>query len=292
MPLPPSAFSSDRLAPSHLGYETYNEMAKTRAAAQASVAFQALQTGLMVQMQGTLHSIEGTIQTIRQQQADALAIQQEMLQRDQVQAQLEEFIYQSENLVKEFRSQQTDIPPSSRYFLLTGVIAEVQQNGIGTAVIRGRDNKAAFDTVLKDISGLITELEQVDEVKEAIAWADAEAKRLAKERKAAEQERRKQINALKQKLGNLKARRVPVTMYESFQDTVRKLEKWGLLPKEGTARKVVIAAAVCVSPVFIFASPFIIFGFWADAKRLEQERNQELDEEIATVTQQLRQFGE
>ena len=156
-------------------------MASIRANTQASVAFQALQTGLLAQMNGSMNSIHAEMANVRQQQSEALAIQQELLNREQIQNHLEEFVFQAEKLVVECSKTTTDIPASSRYFLLMGVLGKIKKEGIGTPIIKGRENKAAFEKVVTDTKGLTQRLLNDPEVQDAIKWAEAERKRLEAE---------------------------------------------------------------------------------------------------------------
>jgi hypothetical protein len=293
MPLPPG------VEPSSLQYETYSEMAKTRAAAQASVAFQALQTGLLMEMQGTMQSIGFTMDDIRQNLSDTLAIQQEMLKRDQVQAQLEEFIYQSEILVRECSKKESDVPYSSRYFLLQGVISTVQKNGIGTSVIRGRENKAAFDKVVRNINSLQEKLRGVKEVQEALAWAEEEAKRqqlrqreLEKMRHEEEMKRQEKVTELRRELASLGNSRKVVTVMDSLKKTIAKFENWGIPPKEGTPRKVVLGILICVAPFFIWCVPIFAFALYLDASQQEAKLNVDVDSKMNEIAQKLQELGE
>lgn len=109
------------------------------------LALQALQTGLLIKMSATMDYIHAEIINIRRQQAEALAIQQELLGRERLQAFLEELIHQAQKLISECSVRNTSLAPDARYFLVTTLLAYVEDKGIGTPIIRGRDNKAAFD---------------------------------------------------------------------------------------------------------------------------------------------------
>ena len=157
----------------------------------AQTALQVKQTALMGHMAGTLNSLQGEMQEIRQLNLEGLAIQQEMLQREQVQSHLEEFIYTSQKVVAEFSQADSNQLPSVRFFTLKGIEDTVRQLGIGTPLIRGRENKAAFEESLKEVLRLTQLLENDPEVSEAIAWAKAEEKRIQDEKKAKEEEQRR-----------------------------------------------------------------------------------------------------
>jgi|GEM_PF-3016356 len=178
---------------------TYQELASIRANTQASVAFQALQTGLLAQMSGSMNGIHAEMANVRQQQSEALAIQQELLNREQIQGHLEELVFQAEKLVVECSKTTTDIPASSRYFLLMGVLGKIKKDGIGTPIIKGRENKAAFEKVVNDTKTLTQRLLQDTEVQEAVEWAEAERLRKIAEQKQLKAKRIQEQKELKDK---------------------------------------------------------------------------------------------
>ena len=171
----------------------YHELARIRAATQASTAFQAVQTGVMADMNGVLDSIHGEMAEVRQLHEETVAAQQAMLQQEALQDRLEEFIYQTEKLVDQFRQPDSDIPPSSRYFTLLGVLEQIKFDNIGTSMIRGRDNKAAFDRVVTEIRSVAKALKSEPEVQDAIAWANKEQQKKRDERRRLEAQRRKEV---------------------------------------------------------------------------------------------------
>ena len=57
------------------GGDTYRELASIRANTQASVAFQALQTGLLADMSNSMSAVHAQMDAVRQQQSEALSIQ-------------------------------------------------------------------------------------------------------------------------------------------------------------------------------------------------------------------------
>lgn len=173
-------------------YEVYQELARIRAATQTNTAIQAVQTAFLNDMNGALDSIHFEMLEVRQSNQEALAAQQEMLRREALQARLEEFIYQTEKFITECKKVDTDLPPSSRYFDLLGILERIKYENINTALIRGRDNKAAFDRVTSDIKLLVKQLERHPEVQEAIAWMREEQRRkIEKKKKSADKKRRK-----------------------------------------------------------------------------------------------------
>lgn len=269
-----------------LGYDLYREMAQARAAAQASVAFQVLQTGLLHQMSGSLYSIHAEMMEVRQLYEEAVAIQQELLSRDQMQAYLEEFIYQAEKLIKECL-QKTDIPLSARYFVLVGVLDRVEDEGLGTAIIRGRDNKAAFEQALFQAKRLSDKLAEHQEVKAAIAWGREEARRIRERQQQEMIAIQTQVQTLEQRLGVLASSKRRFTI----QDIAA--EQWGRLASisDPTQQTILILATLCLLPVLLFpllfALPFIILGGFIMAKQKTAEYNRSIEEEMAAVCEQL-----
>tara|TARA_R110002167_G_scaffold207033_3_gene411227 strand:- start:9015 stop:9941 length:927 start_codon:yes stop_codon:yes gene_type:complete len=171
---------------------TYQELARIRAASENNLAFQTIQTGVLTNLNGVMGSIHSEMAEVRQLHAEGLAAQQELLQREALQDRIEEFLYQAEKLVEKCSSRDTDIPYSSRYFLLQGIVHSVHNEGISTAIIKGRENKKAFDDVVAKINKMLSKLSEIAEVKEAIEWAEAENRRAIAERNRANRERGRQ----------------------------------------------------------------------------------------------------
>jgi hypothetical protein len=191
--------------------------AEQHRAALQSVQLQALQTGLLAQMSNSLGAIHAEVAQARQMQAEALAIQQELLGRERLQARLEELIYQTEKLVVECRRPDSDLPPSSRYYLLGGVLQQVEQDGIGTAVIRGRDNKAAFEKVIGEAGVLHKRLEADSDVQDALRWA----KKADQERQRRLGSLRAEADTLREEIAAVRVGKKSVTMKQVFDGFVR-----------------------------------------------------------------------
>jgi hypothetical protein len=277
--------------------DTYQELASIRANTQASVAFQALQTGLLAQMSGSMNDIHTEMANVRLQQSEALAIQQELLNREQIQSHLEEFIFQAEKLVAECLKNTTDIPASSRYFLLMGVLGKIEDDGIGTPIIKGRDNKSAFEKVVNDTKGLTQRLLKDPEVQEAIKWAEAERKRLDTERKQAERERQAEIKKLEQTLQSLRGQLRKISVLDAAKECWSDL-KVKVAPRLPTweKNKVGFIVMVCLAimpggAIAFWSSPFVIAYLFFKAQSRTAEVNRETNEHIASVVQQLSELG-
>ena len=127
-------------------YDYYRELVKTRRGMEWNNL-------LVAEVANSLHSIHDEIAEVRRHTTAAMAIQQELLNRELIQAKLEEFIYQAERMVDEFENANGSIDLSTQYYLLTGLLETIKDQGISTVFIRGRDNKAAFDMVVGRGSG-------------------------------------------------------------------------------------------------------------------------------------------
>lgn len=195
-------------------YDTYAELARIRAATNASLAFNQIQSHQLSNLRRTMSAIDDEITAVRQTQDEALAVQQTLLQREVIQGQIEEFIFQTEKLVTQFSESDCELPASTRFFLLRGVLDYVKQNGVSTPVIRGRDNKTAFESVMQSVQSLTKKLQSDPEVREAIEWAQEEQKRALAarkkvqaeqqaEREKAQQERQKRIQQLEVRYSSL-----------------------------------------------------------------------------------------
>ncbi len=261
--------------------DTYHELASIRANTQASVAFQALQTGLLAQMSGSMDGIHAEMAHARQQQSEALAIQQELLNREQIQSHLEEFIFQAEKLVAECSKTTTDIPASSRYFLLKGVLGKIKEDGIGTPIIKGRDNKSAFEKVIQDTKDLTQKLLSHPDVQEALEWAEAERlrkeeeqKRLTARRKQEQQKRDEMIAKLEKQLGPLQARLQKVPVSAVWKDWSKQIK--GTLPVP-EAFKTPLFITMCVLGVLAYP---VALGVWFFAWRASVDRSNEINKDI------------
>jgi hypothetical protein len=268
----------------HLGYDSYVELAQTRAAAQKSVALQTMQTALLGHMAGTLNGISNEMAEVRRLNENALAVQQQLLQREIMQQQIEELIYQTDKLVVECSNSQTDIPPSSRFFLMQGFLSTVEQQGIGTPIIKGRDNKTAFERVVTSATNLVKRLLKDPEVQQAIAWA----KKLEDRRRKIEQE----ATVLREKLETLQEKRRPsVPVREVWANWMAGLK--AKIPAQ--YRTIAIIAFVvltpCWFPLLVWSSiiliPVLVIVLFTQRSRLTKERNVELDKEIAQIEAEL-----
>ena len=187
--------------------EALRDIARQQATANT---WNMIQTGVMAGQLAVQSAIHGQMEQVKRQTADTLAIQQELLNREQLQQNLEEFIFQTEKLVAE-SSAKSEVPASTRYFLLQSVLVQVEEDGIDTAMIRGRDNKAAFERAMASVNRLVAELLKDPEVQQAIKWAEKEAAKRAEKRQKIENE----LSRLYEQRASIESQLDPVTCSEA-----------------------------------------------------------------------------
>lgn len=271
----------------NLAYDQYLETAAQTRLAEQSLKLQSMQTGLMVDMGMSLRTIASTMDALRQQHENALAIQQELLHRDQVQSQMEEFIFQVEKLAAECENRDTDLPPSSRYFLLVGVVETVKQEGIGTPIIRGRDNKVAFTEALKRIQNLIDQLAHLSDVKDAIEWAEQERKKREKERRKLRQKRQAELEMLEQQREKYQTQHdelLSQRQHLKFGDWYKDKFGWVLNADYPKAKKIGIQIAM-----WYLGCGFIWIPIWflVSSHRAEEQLNMATDRQVAKIVEKI-----
>lgn len=149
------------------------------------------QTGMSAMQLAASNVMNRQLSDIRRQNADALAMHQEMLAKEELQAQLEEFIYASQKMLDGFDDPACEVAPVARYVQTRTIVENVDDWGLDTSIIRGRENKAAFEQMLQQAKTSVSRLESTsNEVQDALAWAEAESKRIEiEEAKTAEKKR-------------------------------------------------------------------------------------------------------
>lgn len=265
-----------------MSYDEYHQLARLRAASHG-YSFEAREGAVVAQMAETLHSIHDQMEFARRQNAEALAYQQALLNHEALQCQIEELIYRSEKLVAQCSSTDSDFPLSSRYYLLLGVLGKIDRDGIATPMIRGRENKAAFERVVEQVRALKAKLEGEPEVQEAIQWA-----------KKLDEQRAQKRHALEQKMSPLRSTRESLERSKnavSFQDAAHQWPSWvqERIPKSFHVPLLVCfaLAALMVFPLIILI-PSVLIDIQAYRERLNKELNVRLDKEIAAVDDKLR----
>ena len=122
-------------------YNFYREMIKTRQGIEWNNA-------LVAGVGESLGAIHHEIEIVRRTTSLSLEIQQELLKKDYIQAQLDESIYQAERTIEKFDDMNEQVGPSTQYFELGRLLDAIDRDNISTSMIRGRDNKAAFDKII------------------------------------------------------------------------------------------------------------------------------------------------
>ncbi len=134
------------------------------------------------------------VNELRHTHTAALALQQEILHRKVLQVNLEEFIYQLRKVIASFLDPSDLCPPVSRALLTRGLLLSIKNSGISTSVIRGIENKEAFDKCLDDAKNLYRQLCHDPEVRKAIAREEAtERKQLEEDKRRLKAEEARRI---------------------------------------------------------------------------------------------------
>ncbi|MBX7102587.1 MAG: hypothetical protein K1X57_00800 [Gemmataceae bacterium] len=241
-----------------------------------------LQTSFLRDIVVSLDSINGAMANVRQNTADAMAIQHEMLQREQVQGYIEELVFQTEKLVASCSAADSDIPPSSKFFLLSEVLQRIDSEGIGTPIIRGRDNKAAFERVVGEAHRLRKELESHPEVVEALAWA----RKQEVQREAKQNELERRISLHRGEVEALQLRKNPM----AFQEAASAYFVWqkNRIPQ---SLHIPIMVAFGIGCLMILPIPIFVIAILVDVHKYREKENQapnaRLDEEISAICGQI-----
>jgi hypothetical protein len=258
--------------------QALREIARQQASANT---WNMIQTGVMAGQLAALSNIHGQMAEVKRQSADALAIQQELLNREQLQQYLEEFIFQTEKLVEEF-SAKSEVPASTRYFLLQSVLVQVQQDGIATTTIRGRDNKVAFERAMASVNRLVAELLEDPEVQQAIKRAEKEEAKRAEKRREIEAE----LSRLHEQRASIEAQLNPVTFGEALQ----KMPEWRKAQLPDGLWPVVIGglvvSAVLIVPLLIVV-PAILFDAHQYRQKLNAEANEPITYQLSTLDKRI-----
>lgn len=270
-----------------LAYDKYAKMSKANLAVNAVQAgYMMKQTRIMENVRDSLGSIASTMDDIKKLQQNTLAIQQELLTRDTVQSDLEEFIYNIEKMVSDFSTEKSEIAPSSRYFTLKGVLETVSQEAIGTSLIRGRDNKAAFEKAIARVNDLYEELKKDTEVIKAIEWAkEADAKR-TEEKKDLEikcKELNDQYELLKKKLIPIDEPALRDVVINHVKDTKSLLFKY--VPENAILKKVMEILFFGVMFYWLVGACFISIPFLINTNKSKMKKkndtiNKETNDEM------------
>lgn len=253
------------------------------------------QAALTSHMAGTLHQLQGEMGALHEMNLQGLAIQQEMLKREQFQSQVEEFIYNIQKMVAEFSDEKCKESSVAKYFNLKGILDTVEELGIGTPLIKGRGNKAAFESAFIAVNRLVDALASVPEVEKAVEEFENEQRHLA----IRQQREIEQRETLLRKINGLRATRKKAPLEErvkcGFDLFINNkppfngdfYERW--FGKE--VAKWVNIFACCIMPVpgmgWILAWILVPDILKAGAVAAESNLNSAVDAEIMTLERQL-----
>lgn len=116
-----------------------------------------------------------------------IALQMEVLRRDNVQARLEEFVFRFRKLVREIEAgPKPEADEVVQYHLLAGVLQRIDAEGIATTIIRGIENKTLFDETLSTAQRLHGQLASHPKVVGVLDWVAGERERERLDRERAE----------------------------------------------------------------------------------------------------------
>jgi hypothetical protein len=99
----------------------------------------------------------------------------ELLARDSLQSRMEEFIYQLEKMVSSY-SDSADVAVA-QYLAFSATLGVIAEDNISTQIIRGRDNKKAFECAFEAAQRIHGQLADQPAVKHVLAEAAEEARR-------------------------------------------------------------------------------------------------------------------
>jgi hypothetical protein len=222
----------------------------------------------------TMDALLAEMESIRQTQAQGLALQQAMLARELFQDKMEEFVYQFQKMIAEFQKPGSDYPPPTQYYLLDGMFKQIDAAGLTTAVIKGRENKASFDDCVAKGKTLYRQLTKHPEVQQAIAWAESERKkRLALEQKRAgeEQKRREEIQGIHRQIEKLEGSRKKLGILDWLN------HRFGNLPE-------VVRYLLLVPPPGVFIFIFYKLTVASDEAALNDSIDRQIEKLQARLT--------
>lgn len=167
-------------------------------------------------------------------------------------------------------------------FLLQSVLAQVEQDGIDTATIRGRDNKAAFEQTMARVHRLVAMLLRDAEVQDAIRWAEKqEAERFAKQQKIDDE-----LNRLYEQRGAIEAKRLVLSYPQAakllYMGRQTKIPPWGWL-----ALIPVVAFSVFMVIPFIAICTAVAYLTHIHRKELLEQTNGPLDYQLSVIDKRI-----
>lgn len=143
--------------------------------------------------------LQAELHHMNQRLGDALSIQTAVVEREILQDKLEEFIYQFEKVVEAADDESAQESSVTKFFRLAYFLGIVEEENINTSLIRGRDNKAAFERTVARAQKLAASLKRNPDVTAAIAEIKQEEAKKRRE-ELREQERKQKLRQKREEL--------------------------------------------------------------------------------------------
>ncbi len=158
------------------------------------MGFGGVSVRLFTGMHASIEMLSDQLAEIQETNSTQLAIHQLVLHRDELQQLLEELIYQGQKMVEAFSKNDDSTPSVQKALLIRSFQLCLAGSGIGTGMIRGLENKRAFDSLISQLEVLYKQLSSDPDVLKAIAAEKAaEQDRLSLEVQQQAEERRRRL---------------------------------------------------------------------------------------------------
>ena len=144
----------------------------------------------LIKVGGVLGEVNSELSDLRKNVADQLALQKLALLRDSLQDHIEELIYQGGRMVRRIRDNEDDTSAINNAQALRCFAKCIENANVRTDIIRGLENKRAFDDVLEAIDELLHELMQMPDVRQVF---EDEEKKDREHRRRVEAQRQKRL---------------------------------------------------------------------------------------------------
>ena len=158
---------------------------------------------------------------LRAANATQVALQQLILQRDELQQHLEELVYQGQKMVEGFTDPADKTPTVQKALLLRSFYRCVTKAGIGTGAIRGLQNKRVFDGLMSQAKSLYRQLGHDPAVRNAVAKEESAEKRQLEEQQRLEAEEAQRLAEEAQRLAE--SHRRAIAVFDAVVQTAKRL---------------------------------------------------------------------
>ena len=165
------------------------------------MGFGGVSARLFTGMHASIEMLSDQLAEIQETNSTQLAIHQLVLHRDELQQLLEELIYQGQKMVEAFSKNDDSTPSVQKALLIRSFQLCLAGSGIGTGMIRGLENKRAFDSLISHLEVLYKQLSSDPDVLKAIAAEKAaEQDRLSLEVQQQAEERQRRLEERQRRL--------------------------------------------------------------------------------------------